>query len=149
MLQAMMAQRTGECPLVLLTIAHADLPGALRVTSDRVATVSRGQTFQPYPFAATLPDDVSGQAPSCSLTIDNVQRDVVQILRQVSTPPTVTIEVVLASDPDRVQKGPYELSLRRAQWNALTVTGELGYEALLDEAAASERFTPNLFPALF
>lgn len=149
MLQGMMASRTGACPLVLITIDHADLPTPLYVTSDRVPTDSRGHTFVPCPFHVTLPDDVSDAPPQATLSIDNVERDVVAVLRQLTTPPTVTLEVVLASTPDTVERGPYQLTLRRAGWNTLILSGELGYEALLDEAASSERFTPNLYPGLF
>ena len=68
------AQETGTAWLVLLTITHPGLPTPIRVTSDGVVTVHNGNTFDPFPFEVTLPDDVEGRAPQAHLRIDNTSQ---------------------------------------------------------------------------
>lgn len=147
--RAMAAQETGEVVVVLLTITHPDLAVPLRVGSDAVDTVSRGQVFTAYPFELRLPDERDDRPPRAELRLDNVHRDLGLALRQISSPPSVTLEVVLASAPDQVELGPLALELTRAQWDALTVTGELGYDDPLNEPWPAGRYGPAEYPGLF
>lgn len=146
---AINAQETAEAFLILLTIDHADLDEPIRVTSDAVDTVSRGETYIRFPFAVTLPDDRDDQMVRAQLTIDNVDRRIVNTLRSISGPPTVTLEVVLGSDPNTVEAGPFEFTLRNARYNALTVAGDLVFEDILNEPIPGDAFTPGNFPGLF
>lgn len=147
--QAVHAAETGEAFLVLLTIDHADLAAPIRVSSDGVDTVSRGETFAAFPFRLTLPEDSDDRPPRARLQIDNVDRQIVQALRQVSGPPSVLMEIVLASDPETVEAAFPDFTLQSAQYDALVVSGELGLESFLREPFPAQRFTPAGFPGLF
>ena len=142
------AQETGEAPLVLLTIDHPDLTAPIRVTSDAVDTISRLETYIAFPFRVTLPDDTEEAARS-RLEIDNVDRQIVAAVRAVSSPPSVTIEVVLASSPDLVEAGPFDFELEEARYDVLVVSGELAFEPILDLAVPGDVMSPGLFPGLF
>jgi len=50
--------------LVLLEISHPQLPAPLRLTSDGVATLSNGASYEPFPFEVTLPDERSASTTS-------------------------------------------------------------------------------------
>lgn len=49
-------------PWLVLEISHPQLPAPLRLTSDGVATISNGASYEPFPFEVTLPDDAEGRA---------------------------------------------------------------------------------------
>ena len=90
MIGELAAQETGTAWLVLLTITHPGLPTPIRVTSDGVVTVHNGNTFDPFPFEVTLPDDVEGRAPQAHLRIDNTSQEIIALLRGLVTPPSLT-----------------------------------------------------------
>lgn len=147
--QALYAQETGEAFLVLLTIDHANLASPIRVSSDAVDTVSRGDTYIAFPFRLSLPDDSDDRPPRARLTIDNVDRTIVQTLRQISSAPTVLIEAVRGADPGTVEAAFPDFELANARYDALTVQGDLTLESFLHEPYPAERFTPADFPGLF
>ena len=146
---ALYAEQTDEAFLVLLTLEHASMDEPIRVSSDAVATVSRGDSFVAYPFDLQLPDDADGRPPRARLTIDNVDRTIVLALRQLDSPPRLTIEIVRAADPDTVEASFAELQLLNVSYDAQTVTGELGIEDISAEPYPAHDFVPSLAPGLF
>jgi hypothetical protein len=87
--------------------------------------------------------------PGTTLQIQNVDREIVDIVRTLTKPPDITISVVLASAPDTVLRGPYTLKLRNVTWDALYVSGSLMIEDVLNEPVPGESMTPELFPGIF
>lgn len=147
--EAVNAPETGEVFLVLLTIDHPDLGAPIRVTSDAVDTVSRGETFVAFPFELTLPEDGEDRPPRARLRIDNVDRRIVQAVREIASAPTVLMEVVRAADPDTVEAAFPEFRLRDVSYDALVVEGELSLESFLAEPYPAGIFSPAEFPGLF
>lgn len=148
-LRSALAQETGEVWLVLITLRHPAIDPPIRVTSDAVATVSRSETFQPYPFELTLADDDGEHPGTVRLSIDNVAREIVFALRSIDSAPTVTIEVVLASQPDAIEASWEEYSLVNVEYDALKVSGEISQEPILSERYPAGSFDPARFPGLF
>jgi len=146
---AAFAQETGEAWIVLLTIAHADMPVPIRVSSDAVQTVSRGNIFVAFPFEYELPERSGERAPAMRLRICNVDRQIVTTLRSIATAPTVLTEVVLASAPDTVEASFPYFELRLADYDALTVEGELTLESFVDEPYPADLMTPATFAGIF
>ena len=151
---AVAAQQTGEAVLVLLTIDHEDLsysggPGPIYLTSDSVNTVSRGNTHLPFPFQIALPDEREDRPPVSQLIIDNVSREIIPTIRSLTSAPTITLELVLASDPETVEAGPFVFTLKDATYDLLTIAGRLGYEDILNERWPIDDFTPASHPGLF
>lgn len=142
------AQQTDEVWLVLLTIAHASLATPIRVVNNNESIVSRGQTYQWFPFEIELPGEDVDSPSRARLRIDNVDRTIVNTIRSISTPPTVTLEVVLASAPDVVEVSFSGLSLREVDYDAMSVTGELVFESIFTEPVTLT-MTPARFPGLF
>jgi hypothetical protein len=142
------AQQTDEVWLVLLTIAHPSLATPIRVVNNNESIVSRGQTYQWFPFEIELPGEDVDSPSRARLRIDNVDRTIVNTIRSISTPPTVTLEVVLASAPNVVEVSFSGLSLREVDYDAMSVTGELVFESIFTEPVTLT-MTPARFPGLF
>jgi hypothetical protein len=148
---AIFASSTGEAFLCLLTLEHATLPQPIRVSSDGVATVSRGLTFQAFPFEIDMPEESDGAPPKVRLRVCNVDRVITEAVRNAasSSPIEVTLEVVLASQPGTVEAGPFKFKLREVSYDAVVVEGTLAFEDLLNEPFPADTYSPVDFPGLF
>lgn len=146
---AAFGQQTDEAFLVLLEIDHADLSEPIQVTSDGVDTTSNGETFVAYPFELSLPSNPETGISQAQLTIDNVSQDIIVSIRNITTPPSVVIQVVLASDPDTIEVEFSGFELRNVNYNALTISGILTIESFMSEPYPGGSFLPSTFPGLF
>ena len=142
-------RESSECFILLVTIAHDDLAVPIRVTSDGVDTVSRGNTFISFPFDIDLPSSSSERAPQARIVIDNVDRQIVQAVRSISSPPSVLMEIVLASDVETVEIDWPDFELIDVNYDHLTVEGLLTQERFLTEPYPFQQMTPKHFPGLF
>jgi len=142
------AQHSSEIFYALLVISHADIT-TLRFVANTENVTSNGNTYTAYPFEIRLPQEREDQPPQVPIVIDNVDRAIVDEIRTLTGAPTVTISVVLASDPDTVEYGPIEATLRNVDWNLATITGDLQAEDLLNEGYPGQSFTPQNAPGLF
>ncbi len=110
---------------------------------------SRGIIFEPTYFGFKLPD-VTDQAPSgCEITVDNVDQRMISLLRRITTPLQVRIELVLASQPDIVELVIEDLVLRQVQWNVSQITGQLKIEDMLNAAFPGAIYEPRTFTGIF
>lgn len=147
--QAVNAQETDEVFLLLLTLDHEDIAEPIRVVNNTEDVVSRGDTYIAYPFEITLPDEDPESVARVTLRIDNVDREIVRSLRGISSPLLVGLEVVMAASPDVVEAGPFNMTLVSAEYDALTVTGELAFEDVLNEPFPGHAYVPSEYPGLF
>ena len=132
--------------MVLLTFTHDGLSSPVRVCSNSESVLSRTKTFLPFPFMVTLPDDMDGQPPRATLTIDAVDRSIIQMVRTLATPVDVLMEVVFASTPDTVEGSWPEFQLVEVEYNALTVSGSIVQTDFTREPYPEGRQTPTDFP---
>ncbi|NUN53025.1 MAG: DUF1833 family protein [Planctomycetaceae bacterium] len=146
---ALAGQQTGEVFLLLAVLDHADLPAPLRVVANTEDVVSGGNTYTAYPFLVHLPQEREEEPVRVTLSICNVSKAIVDALRGLSSGPSVTLSVVLASSPSTVEAGPFELTLKDAAYDVLTVQGALGYEEVLDAPDLEDDYSPASFPAIF
>lgn len=144
---AMNAPQSGEVWLVLLTISNPSIE-TIRVVNNNEDIVSRGNTYLAFPFEIELPGQDPDSPSSARLRIDNVDKRIVEAVRSISTPPIITIEVVLASQPDTVEIGYTDLTLRAVEYDVNSVRGELTFESIFSEPVTLT-MTPNRFPGLF
>jgi hypothetical protein len=159
MIEALNAQETDEVPIALLTITHDDLVEPIYVSSDPThrisdepliyATHSRGNDFLFLPFEFNLPDDRSDSPPRVSLEVDNTQRELITLLRSISSAAFIKMEVVLASSPDNVEIELPSLQLATGTMDENTVKIDLIVDGLINEPFPAGLFTPGAFPGLF
>lgn len=157
-LAGLYAQETDEVVVCLLTVTHDDLSEPIYLSSDATVrlsddplvygTMSRGYEFLYLPFEFTLPDDKSDSPPRVQLAIDNTDRELVAQLRSFSTPASVKVELVLASDLDTVEVQLPALQLSDVTLSE-TISATLVADGLINEPHPGRQFTPGSFPGLF
>lgn len=147
--QAIYAAETGEVFLMLVAISHAQLATPLRFVSNTVDVTSRGNLYLGWPFRLALPAEYDDQLPTVQLQIDNVDRRIMEGVRALTSAPTVTVEVILASAPDVVEAGPFDFTLRTCEYDALVISGTLAFEDVLNEPYPFQTMTPGHMPGLF
>lgn len=153
------AEQTGEIYIFLLTVTHPSLVDPLLYSTDPTSrisvdplvygTVSRGDTYEFAPISLVLPDDSDATPPAIKLVLDNVLREAIPLLRSVSTPPSVTVEMVLATAPDTVESTWPNFDLVDANYDAGQISIDLAINALATEPYPSGAFTPGGFGGLF
>lgn len=168
-LQAMFSRETGNGPILLLTIDAAPMypggpkpPGVqpILVTSDippgwgdgtnPPGTVSRGNTFIPYPFRVALLSNDPDTLPTAPLEIDNIDRRILAALQAIApTPITVTIEMVTFLLPDTVDWTSGLLTMRSVSADDLVIQGQLRLEELLSEPSPGDVVSPSTDPGSF
>lgn len=141
-------QVTDEVWLTLLTIDSAEMPQPLRFVNDNASLTSRGQLFMAFPFDVEFPGQSDEDPGEARLVVDNIDRSIVNFVRQIVAPPLVTIEVVLASSPDTVEAAFSNMTLRNVTYDAKTVSGLLKFEDVVIEPVTYE-MTPERFPGQF
>src|SRR5688572_9363086 len=148
---AVQAERTEKVLIALITLSHPNMGPPLRVTSDKVQTVSNGDVFIPYPFHYARTRSSNEAPPIGRLTISNIDRRIVEALRglPLEPPMSVLIQTVLADAPNVVEEQLAGFELRTPEWDALKVSGDLVIDILEREPFPNVRFLPSTFPACF
>jgi len=158
--RAAYSQETDVAVIVLITLSTPELPDAIRVCNvpvekfadlgDNVYGVtSNSQRYLFLPFDITLPQDDKTGAVSARLTIDNVNRQIVQYARQTRKALNVSIQVVLSNNLDYVELEYNDFKLTNVSYDGFSVEGDLTVDYLGLEPFPAGRFTPSGFPGLF
>ena len=146
---AILARETAEVFLACLTISGDGLD-TIRIVNNTEAVERGSLTFHPYPFEAELPEDTDAGAPQVTVRADNVDRQVTRALAEYEGVPQCTLEVILASSPETVEVGPFEFAVLSAEFDALVIAIQLGYEeAFLDQAVPAQSYTPTNSSGMF
>jgi hypothetical protein len=159
--QSAYALESGDFPICLITIDHPSLTDPVRISTDPTArlvetaadiiygTTSRGEEYYFFPCTLKLPDDTDEGPGRMRLEFDNVNREYVAIIRSIVGPPTVTVEMVMASALDDVEAQWPEFLMTSIRYDATTVTATMAMETLEREPYPAGAFTPGAFPGLF
>ena len=97
------AEASDKVWLVLLEITATGLSTPIRVANDNVDVIHQGWTFIGYPFEVELPPESQDRPMIARIRIDNTERLIVDEVRTISEPPSVTLRVVLADQPDVIE----------------------------------------------
>lgn len=161
---AVLAPQTDEREINLLTITHPQWAEPLRLSTDPTVwlrndpdtgtpmygTISRGMTFEYVPIAPVLPDSREDSPPSGKVSISNVSRLVSPYILTIEDEyPRVTVEVVLASQPDIVDQVWPEMELTNASIDANNAEATIAMNTAEKEPLPWLRFVPAYFPNLF
>ena len=141
-------QQTDKVWIVLLEITAAGLATPIRVASDNQDVIHQGWTFIGYPFEVELPPESPDRPMIARVRIDNTERLIVNEVRNITEPPSVTLKVVLADQPDVIEVDYAGMRLRNVTWDAGEISGDLVYEDILSEPVC-EQMTPARFPGMF
>lgn len=155
---AIFAQTTHEAFIMLVTISHPSFTDDIRVASDPYellplagvrGVISRGDEFMYLPFSLNMPTQDDTGVARAQISIDNISREIVSAVRQADSAISITMEVVLASDPDSVEGALNDFRLQSVNYDAFTVTGDISVDYFDLEAFPARKFSPADFPGLF
>lgn len=148
-LKSMFDGHTSIVWLMLLTITHPDFAAPLLFVNNELDIVSNGDTYIAFPFMLELPSERDDELPEVNLTISNIDGRIMEEIRQISSAPTVTLNIISSNDLDLIEVGPLTFSMNAVDFNALTLTGKLAYEPILDQGYPNTRQLPSNFPGMF
>lgn len=143
-------QRLTSTTSLGLTTFPSDVINLTTTDSDLVyGVVSRSNNFIFVPVELSLPSEEDNSAPKCNLVIHDVTRYLTPIIRDISSPPRVLIELVLTSSPDTVEASFPSFYISNITYNADTVSCELTMTDFAVEPFPCYTFTPQYFPGIF
>jgi len=148
-MQGALAQETDEVYLVLLEVDHSTFPSPLRFVNNDADITSGGNVYTAFPFDAQLPDDTEEKEPLATLRITNVSRELIDEIRSIQSPPSMTISVVLESSPNTIEWGPLDLETRGVTYDADNIIFKLAYSAFTREPFPYRTFDSVSFPGMF
>lgn len=149
LLVELLKQESGEVVLVLLTLSHPSFGTPVRLVNNTSDVISRGQVFTAFPFSVVLPPDDGETAREVSIVLDNTSLELIGKFRSVIDEIPATVEIIMASLPDEVQRSMDGLVVRNIQYNASTISAKLSLDNFLNTELTSEKYTPSRFPGLF
>jgi len=149
--QAILARETAVVFLSSMRITHADLPETIRIVNNTEPVIRADGEYIPWAFEAPLPDDNEQPASYIDVTIDNVDRRVSRMIRDLGgEPPQAVIEVFTAQAPDVVERGPFAFSVLGSELDVMTIRLSLGYEEdFLNQGVPAQSYTPSNSPGLW
>jgi len=149
-MQAVLAQSTPEVFVPCLSINHPTFANPIRLAFNTEVMHRAAGDYMPYAFQIDLPAQHDDSLPQVKLTVDNVDLQVNDAIRTLQGPPTVTMDVVMASSPDVVEIGPFNYNLQSATANADTIQGVLGFEDdIFSQQVPGQNYLPSNSPGLF
>lgn len=158
--QAAYAQETDEVFVVLVTLDSEELTEPIRICSDPkekfddlgdeiYGISSNGDRYIFIPFDIWLPRDDRTGTVSAKLSIENLDRRIIETARSVTRPVSVRMQCVLASDPDTIELDFDNFQLSNVKYDVMSVDGDLTLNYWGLEPFPSNTFTPANFPGLF
>ena len=157
--RALYAAQTDEVIVALLTITHDDLAEPVRLSTDATerlsadplsyGTTSRGEVYQFVPISVVLSGETDDAPPQVALEVDNVDQSLITMVRSITAPASVAIEIVLASDPDTGEIEFPAMLTGSADYDAEVVRFSLEVDSLASEPFPGTSFVPSMFPGLF
>lgn len=133
---------------LLLTLRDPSTGNQTLLVNNNEDVVSRGNTYQAYPFMVTLPNDMEEEAMYVQITIDNVDQLLVHAIRSTVEPPTAKIELVVSSSPNTVERTIDFLIMTGVQYDAQQITATLQPNDFLNSPAIDSIYTGVEFPDL-
>ena len=157
----LLSQESSDTFITLITITGTGISPAIRLADNYTQRISetaneitygvesRSNNYLFLPFNLTLPIEDANQAPTCSLTINDVTQYLIPTIRNFTSPPNVLIELVLKSSPSTVEISLPAFLMSGVTYNAESVTATLTLGSLAQEPFPAHTFTPAYFPGLF
>lgn len=163
--RAMFASETPEALILLITITNpADLANPIRLAdgyTNRIASLttdseiaygvtSNSKDYIFLPMQIALPGEQEAGAAQCSLILNFVTREAIDLIRtHLTSPVSVQIDLVLASSPDTIEATFSGFKITNVTYNADQITFDLNMVSLSREPFPCFTFTPANFPGLF
>lgn len=110
---------------------------------------SNGFDYTFLPMEISLPSEDEAQAPRCSIVMHDVTRFLTPIIRTITAPPRIKLELVLTKSPDVVEVSFTDFYINNFSFTADSVTADLTMIDYEKEPFPMHSFTPRYFPGMF
>lgn len=159
------AAASGEIEVALFMITHPSLSKPIRLSTDNADEISRdpylrgtrstwmGSNPLTEPFHhviadAVMPSDMDNTPAAGQIVLALTDQALVTAVRSVTTVPTISMAVVLASSPDVIEYEVRDLDIVSHDINAAEVTLTYSREDIEQEPCPAGRMTKDNFPGL-
>jgi hypothetical protein len=160
------AEATAELYVVLFEINHPLLPAPIRLSTDNTERLSedplyygtrsnwRGANPVTEPFlwvvaSTVLPSDQEDAPASAKLVLENIDTEMVRLVRSFTDIATIHMAVVLASSPSLIEVEYTDLEIISADINAGEITLSISREEIENEYFPGGRMSRDGFPGLY
>lgn len=143
------AHETSEVWLPLVVLTHDDWDEPIRIVRNLEPIVHQSETFLPFPFDVSLPDEDAESTSVIQWVAANASSELLELFRQVSGPISGSVFWIIASSPDDIEIGPFNLELRAFEYNATEIKGSLMVEPVLDAVFGHTAMNGSNAPGLF
>lgn len=164
-IRAMFSPESDEQIITLLTIAKpSDPTNPLRIADSftgRLASLttdeevvygvtSNAKDYIFLPLTISLPSEEDTGLGKCTINISYVTKEAIQLIRQgLTEPATVTLDLVLASNPNYIEATFPGFYIVSADYSSESISLNLDTIDYTREPFPCYNFTPNYFPGLF
>ena len=149
LLRAIHAQETGEVILPLVKMSQENWDDPVFIVPNTEPVTHDGDEYLPLAFEIALPSEEEEGVPVFNWRADNTDRRMVQAIRSVTGLVQVRIAWVLASSPNQIEAGPYEVEMQAAEYDASEIRGTMSVDPILDMPFGYMTMSPKNAPALF
>ena len=148
-IDAVVNQNTTDVALLwLLTVSDPASKVVLRAVNNLEDVTSRGEVYTAFPFDLVLPPDTGDRPQNLQLSVANVGRDLINVLRAQMEPPEVKIELVTSTMPDTVEKTLDFFKVRSAQYDAMAINFTLSPSNIFARSTCTATYNGHEFPAM-
>ena len=125
--------------------------GDLITTDEEViyGVVSNSKNYVFLPMQITLPSEDDTQAPRCSIVLNDVTRFLTPIIRTLTGPPKIKLDLILSSSPNTIEISFAHFYISSFHYNKDSVTCDLSMINYEREPFPMHSFNPPNFPGLF
>jgi len=141
---------SGEAPVYLLEIEHADLAAPVRVVNDTEDLVHLGHTFVALRFAVSLPSERDKQTPTVRLGMDNVGRELTSWIEASAGGRGATVRLIQVwRDAPDVVEHEITLDMGSVELDHAWVSAVVGFDDLLNRPGLPTVYDPDTAPGVF
>jgi hypothetical protein len=149
LIQAALAENTAEVFLMLLTFNHETFAEPIRLVNNLEDITSRGNVYMAFPFSLALPVDDGDSLPTVEISCENASLELIDELRSLVSPMSVTLELILASTPDYIEQSIADMRVSGIEYDAQNLKLTANIDDLLNTIFPKERYLPSNFAGLF
>ncbi|WP_020179642.1 hypothetical protein [Methylopila sp. M107] len=159
--EVLQQQHSSDVIVTLLTFMRPGDDVPVRLSSDRTepldfsgpnalwGTRSRGEIFYWLPLSIVMPGYGEDVVPQFRISVDMIDREILDVLRASNVPADAKVEIVRASDPDFVASQHKGYKLAGAPWNDAATQLVLRQRSWDLEPFPAGTMNPTTFPGLF
>jgi hypothetical protein len=114
----------GSTP-ILVKIEHPDLENPIYLTDNNKSIDYEGNAYIPTTMTAKLPENSSETNANATITLSAIDQRMTELVRSISTPPTLTIIACYYSNGIISKLDGYQFSLTNITIDAISMTADL------------------------